>query len=103
MPALAQRRRTPRAEVRRTCRVILADRSVTAVLEDVSRTGVGLSCKHLLPTKTILMLELEDGRRLNATVVRQNQGSVGLLLDAPLPLSDPLFRYAKARAKNPRR
>ena len=94
LPALAQRRLHPRTLLDRACRLIIGGQTIPAILHDASRNGFGVTCREPLAQRTSIIIELEDGRRLQAKVAR-TQGSVtGIHLTTPLSLSDPLFRPA---------
>jgi hypothetical protein len=70
----------------------LPDANVAAKLDDVSRNGCGIICKYPLSEGQPVVLELDDGRRLDATVARRVGERVGLSLARPLAGDDPLFR-----------
>ena len=98
LPTLGQRRHAPRREIRRPCSLISADRKVAAILDDVSRNGVGVICTHPLVEGQAISIELDDGRVLKGAVVRQRGERVGLTLEAPLAGDDPLFARGKSGA-----
>lgn len=103
LPTLAQRRLAPRREVHRPCWLITADRKLPAVLDDVSRNGIGILCSAPLVDGQPITVELDDGRILSATVVRQIGERVGLALKTPLANDDPLFAQTKSRGSAGRR
>lgn len=98
LPALNQRRKAPRIAVDRPCRLLLPSLTLSAKLEDVSSHGLGVICGHAFPKRQPLTVELDDGRLLKATVVRQNGDRVGLSLARPLANNDPLFVRSRAKA-----
>ena len=95
LPALRQRRSNPRTAVRRACRIVLPDGVYSAEIADVSRRGLGLVCAHRLDDGQDLRVALEDGRELEATVVRRQGDQIGLSLRAPLSTADPLFQPSR--------
>jgi hypothetical protein len=92
LPQLRQRRRSPRAAVRRSCALLLPDGRVSAEIEDASRNGLGILCRRPLHEGQQMTVELADGRRLSAVVARRNGDQTGLRLLTPLAADDPLFR-----------
>ena len=96
LPELSQRRHSPRVGVNTACRIVIDGAPFAAVLEDVSRDGLGLRSQRPVTEGMRLDVELRDGRRLAGTVVRQRGEQVGLTLARSLASDDPLFR-AQAR------
>ena len=92
LPVLAQRRLHPRRLLDRACRLIIGGQSIAAVLHDASRNGFGVTCREPLAPGSSLVIELEDGRRLQATVARTHGAVTGIHLAMPLSLNDPMFR-----------
>jgi len=92
LPTLSQRRRSPRLEFHRSCRLVLVDSVVSAEIEDISRDGFGVRCTHALSVGQAVTIELDDGRRLASAVARLAGERVGLQLVTPLMDTDPLFR-----------
>lgn len=91
LPQLNQRRRAPRAQRTQNCRIDFGAGLCDARLEDVSRTGVGLACDQEISTGTDVIVILQDGRRLAATVARRTGSRLGLALHEPLSSLDPLL------------
>ena len=93
LPKLNQRRRTPRTAANQTCRVFLADSAASAVIQDVSREGLGLTCALPPALDQDVTIQLADGRELAGIIVRQNGEQIGISLSRPLPSTDPLFGF----------
>jgi hypothetical protein len=91
LPKLRQRRSAPRASVRHTCALITPERRVGAMIEDVSRGGLGVRSRTPLRVGEEVMIELTGGRRLSGVVARVSGEQAGLRLSAPLAANDPLF------------
>ncbi|MEQ1716827.1 MAG: PilZ domain-containing protein [Hyphomicrobium sp.] len=91
LPALAQRRRSPRRTVSLPCRIVIAGLAVNAVLRDVSRNGLGVSCRHSLAVRQKVLLELHGRPALHAEVIWCKDGQAGLTLATPLHSNDPLL------------
>ena len=91
-PQLRQRRVNPRLNVRRTCGLTLPNgASYRATVEDVSREGLGLISDAPLLDQQAVIIALDDGRRLEATVARRQGSRIGLALTTRLAANDPLF------------
>ena len=97
LPELRQRRHSPRVSVNLPCRLIIDGVPVSAILEDVSRDGLGLRCARVMAEGTPLNIELADGRRMAGTVVRQRGEQFGLTLARSLASDDPLFGAPRRR------
>ena len=93
-PRLKQRRQSPRVAVKKACRVVLPQGEFAAEVVDVSREGLGLVCAGPIEANQTLAVALEDGRRLEGTVVRKQGQQIGLLLARKLSFTDPLFQAA---------
>lgn len=85
LPALTQRRRQPRINVNKPCRIAFAGREFDAMLLDVTRTGAGIVCRHRLAVDQSLTLLLPDGSRTTAKVVWRREDRYGLQLAGVLP------------------
>jgi len=94
-PLLRQKRNNPRVAVRWPCKIVLPGGSHSARIADVSRDGLGIECSSALADQQAVRVALEDGRQLEATVVRRQGNHFGLSLRTRLSSKDPLF--------NPRR
>ncbi len=90
-PQLAQRRQSPRANLSRPCRLIFASGEAEARISDVSRYGVGVTCRAPLAEGQELEIVV-DNRRIPASVRRRDGARIGLALKTPLAITDPLFR-----------
>jgi len=95
LPLLRQRRQSPRATVKQPCMIVLPSGSYTAVIADVSRKGLGIVCSHPIEDRQSLRVALEDGRQLEAMVVRRQGDQIGLLLSTPLSAGDKLFQRSR--------
>lgn len=92
IPQLRQRRSTPRVEASVACRLEVNGVTFPAQIVDVSRRGLGLSCKADVQSGARATVALLDGRRLAASVMRRGGDRLGLQLSTPLSATDPLFR-----------
>jgi hypothetical protein len=90
-PKLQQRRQAPRLNVSSPCKLLLPDGPVSARLVDVAPRGFRVACDAPLADRQKVTVVLEDGRNLEAIVVRRQGAHVGLQLARPLPATDPLF------------
>jgi len=95
LPALRQRRQSPRTPVRAPCTIVAPDGSYSAEIADVSRRGLGIVCSHPVDDGQTLRIALEDGRQLEAKVVRRQGDQIGLALSTPLSTSDSLFHQRR--------
>jgi len=95
LPQLAQRRRAPRLTLKHPCRVVFADQAIPAILEDVSRTGLGITCERTLPRGQCVVVEVGN-RQIRAAVVWQTGKRIGLQLVASLSTDDPIFSLLAA-------
>lgn len=91
LPDLPQRRRNPRKALERSCRIIASGRILPAIVRDVSRNGLGVSCDHTFRIGEHAQVELQGGRRLKAVVAWCDGSRTGFNLEAPLVTSDLLF------------
>jgi len=91
LPTLAQRRLEPRATTGQACQILTNGGPISALLVNVSRHGLGMSCERPFQTGQQLTIALMDGRTLEGTVVRSHGRSFGLRLNHALSASDPLF------------
>jgi hypothetical protein len=98
-PKLQQRRQAPRLAVSIPCTLQLPTGAVSARVVDVSSRGLGVACNAPLADKQKLTVVLEDGRSLEATVVRRQGERIGLQLARSLPAADPLFLSGVERRK----
>ena len=90
LPQLAQRRRAPRLTLKHPCQVVFANQAIPAILEDVSRTGLGISCERSLPRGQCVVVKV-GSRQIKGAVVWQTGTRIGLQLVASLSTDDPLF------------
>jgi len=90
-PKLRQRRRNPRMTLARSCNLIVGTASYPAKILDVAREGIGVNTRAALETGQSVAIALDDGRRLEATVVRRQGPVFGLKLLELLTPDDPLF------------
>ena len=86
----AQRRRAPRLTLKHPCQVVFANQAIPAILEDVSRTGLGISCERSLPRGQCVVVKV-GSRQIKGAVVWQTGTRIGLQLVASLSTDDPLF------------
>lgn len=91
-PQRTQRRRTPRAQVSVRCKVIIRGRVASAAICDVSREGLGVKCRKLLPVGETVVIHLDDGRQLSGTIINNRAQHAGIKLLKHLDLEDNLFR-----------
>jgi hypothetical protein len=91
-PRLKQRRQSPRVTVARRCRLKVAEGEFEAELVDVSREGLGVKCDAPTAERQPVVVLLDGGRRLEATVARRSGRQIGLLLTTRLSFTDPLFQ-----------
>lgn len=91
-PFLRQRRRNPRVAVQRSCMLVLPSGSYRAEIADISQEGLGIVCSQPMEDQQTLHVALDDGRQLEAKVMRRQGNRVGLKLRTPLSATDPLFR-----------
>jgi hypothetical protein len=97
-PELTQRRKSPRVAIDGTCVLILPTGSIRARLNDVSLNGLSVTAEQPLEARQKLVVALEDGRKLEAVVVRRQGAKAGLSLRHSLKATDPLFRSGEAPA-----
>lgn len=90
-PRLRQRRRTPRVKSQQSCRILTAEGSFSAMLEDLSRTGAGVICSHTINLGAEVRILLSSGRTLPATVARRSGNRYGFTLHRRLAIDDPLL------------
>ena len=90
-PRLSQRRQSPRLGVSHPCRLLSPLGEFSAVIVDVSRSGLGLSCDAGLAVGAAVTVVI-GARRLDGTVQRREGRQIGLSLKRALPIDDPLFR-----------
>ena len=90
-PKLRQRRRNPRLTLARSCSLRIGPTAHPAKLLDIAREGVGVSTRAPLEIGEDVVIALDDGRQLDATVARRQGSVAGLKLREPLEPSDPLF------------
>jgi PilZ domain len=91
-PRLKQRRQSPRVTVARRCRLKVAEGEFEAELVDVSREGLGVKSDAPTAERQPVLVLLDGGRRLEATVARRMGRQIGLLLTTRLSFTDPLFQ-----------
>lgn len=91
LPALAQRRRTPRRSVSVPCRIVVDGRDVEATLRDVSRDGMRISSPHVFAERQRISIKLRGRAPLDAEVVWSRDGIAGTKLAVPLEGNDPLL------------
>lgn len=91
LPALAQRRRTPRRSVSMPCRIVVAGREIEATLRDVSRDGMRISSPHSFAVHQRISIRLRGRAPLDAEVVWSRDGLTGAKLAAPLEGYDPIL------------
>jgi PilZ domain len=91
-PRLKQRRQSPRVAVGRRCRLKIAEGEFEAELVDVSREGLGVKSDAPVAERQPVVVLLDGGRRLEATVARRTGRQIGLLLRTRLSFTDPLFQ-----------
>jgi len=75
--------------------VVFADQAIPAILEDVSRTGLGITCERTLPRGQCVAVEVGN-RQIKAAVVWQTGKRIGLQLVASLSTDDPIFSLLAA-------
>lgn len=91
LPDLPQRRRDPRKSLERSCRILASGQILPAILRDVSRNGLGITCNHTFGVGEHVQIELEGGRRLKALVAWCDGSRAGFNFETPLSTSDTLF------------
>jgi hypothetical protein len=91
LPVLEQRRTMPRYPVRQACKIVMSTGAHRAQLADVSKQGMAIVCSVSPVVGETVTVELLDGRKLGATVVRTQGDKIGLRLARSLAMSDPLF------------
>ncbi|MGO9741716.1 MAG: PilZ domain-containing protein [Roseiarcus sp.] len=101
-PRLEQRRRAARVAQGVACTLSLTSGNYAAVLDDVSREGLGVTCPQPIAKGERATVLLANGRKLGAIAVRRNGAHIGLELVEKLPASDPLFRPASCVASSRR-
>jgi hypothetical protein len=79
-----ERRAALRVRSQEKVNLLMDGRKVPATLHDVSETGALVETPEQLPVGRPLSLEFRDGQQVNATVVRLDNGSVGLKFAARL-------------------
>jgi PilZ domain len=89
-PTLQQRRQTPRAAVRKSCKLVVAGVEFDAEVTDVSRDGLGIACNAAVGAQQEVEVVFA-GRRLPAVVMRRNGERIGVRLKRALAVTDPLF------------
>jgi hypothetical protein len=94
LPRFKQRRKDARAPVNQNCTLILSRGEFPARLQDVSRNGLGLTCAQAQEVDEDVVVLLQDGRRIAATIAHNDGARIGLSLKSPLSGLDPLFTAA---------
>lgn len=91
LPALAERRRTPRRSLLQAAHLRVASSTVLVYARDVSVGGMGLSHVPPLPASDSAVIELSCGRTLRGQIAWFDNGNAGLKFDRPLKPTDPLI------------
>lgn len=91
LPALAQRRRTPRRSVSMPCRIVVGGGEIEATVCDVSRAGMRISSPHVFAERQRVSIKLRGRATLDAEVVWSRNGLAGTKLAVPLEGNDPLL------------
>lgn len=91
LPVLPQRRREPRFTLLQPCNILIRNQSLPAVARDISRNGLGISCRAELPLREQVVVELKGGRKFRGRIVWIREGNQGIQFDDPLALTDPLL------------
>ena len=92
VPALAQRRRSPRRMMLQECMLQVRRRTIRAMVRDVATGGLGLSkVGSDIGRNDIVVIEMFNGRRLTGSVMWAKDGLAGVKFATPLGLNDPLI------------
>lgn len=91
LPAMAERRRTPRRSLLQTAHLRIGNSTVLVYARDVSVGGIGLSHVPPLPSGDSALIELSCGRVLRGQIAWYVDGNAGLKFDRPLKPTDPLI------------
>jgi len=92
LPQLRQRRQAPRMKVARNCEICTDRERIPAVMTDLSRLGMGVTCDRALASCEPVTVAFTGGRSLRATVVRTTREGMGLRFIEELLVDDPLLR-----------
>lgn len=91
MPPWAESRLHARKVTRVEAFVLLEDGATPVVIDNASRTGIGLSCISGLPPGMALTIALDTGTRLQGKVMWARGERAGVRLDVMLPADHPLL------------
>lgn len=91
LPALAQRRRTPRRSVSVPCRVVVAGKEIEALVRDVARGGVCIASSHVFSDHQRISIKLRGRAPLEGEVMWCRDGLAGTRFTVPLNSNDPLI------------
>lgn len=94
VPGWAEQRRHPRWRVSWTAMLHLGVESCQVEVVDVSQGGFGLQSRQPLEAGMIVLLELDNGRRLDGRLAWVSGHKLGLMLNQPLAVNDPLLAAA---------
>lgn len=78
LPDIAAGRSSPRLAVGKPCEISVNGATVAAVLGDLSDSGIGLICKHVLPIGSEVVVRTHDKRQIRAVVVWQRGDKAGV-------------------------
>ncbi|MGE0054903.1 MAG: hypothetical protein AB7S74_11895 [Hyphomicrobium sp.] len=103
MPRWAESRVHARQIVQRRARLLTPRGTSAVVIDNASRSGIGLSGVDGLAVGMALTIELDTGEKLPGKVMWGRAGRAGVMLDTMLDFDHPLLgRAGDASAKKPR-
>lgn len=91
LPALAERRRTPRRSLLQTAFIRRGNADIAVYVRDVSTGGLGLSNMPPMPVGEQIVIELACGRVLRGHVAWFDGEGAGIRFERPLRPTDPLI------------
>lgn len=82
VPGWAERRRSPRRQVRVDATLVAGNLMLPVMIRDISDTGLGLKVRRRLEPGQTVSVFLADGREIGGTVRWSDGANAGVLLDA---------------------
>lgn len=100
MPRWAESRGHARHVTSYPARIVAQDRTIETVIENVSRTGLGLSGIGDIAAGTRIAVELEHGERIMGKIMWARGPRAGVQLDAMLDSEHPLLAHLSEPEKS---
>lgn len=91
LPGWAERRKERRRRLALPIQIGVGIKVFPATLENLSSSGMQIATGFLLPTGSRVAVQLDNGRRLDASVRWSDGTKIGVVLATPLDSNDPLW------------